>query len=718
MSDRQAQPDADRERYDRISARAGSANLKASRAGRDVAPDRPPVRDPARRARALEDLEYFLRSYFPGTFRKAWSRDQLAMVERLQSVVTDGGQMAVAAPRGNGKTSIFERAALWGVLAGRRRFIVVVAATDRHAGQCLGRVKAELEFNDLLLEDFPLACWPIRKLESQSRRCVGQLWDGRRTCVVWDRNRVVLPSVPGSEASGAILHVAGITSAVRGLSHVTPDGRTIRPDLVLIDDPSTRESAASFVQNAQRLEIVQGDLAGLAGPGESIAQLAAVTVIHRGDLADQLLDRSRYPEWKGERFKLVYEWPTRADLWLEYEQLRREGLKAGDDGAEATAFYATHRREMDAGAVVGWPERYEPGELSAIQHAYNLKIRLGPGFDAEYQNEPAARVEETAALDPAAVAARCGGIERGTAPPECETLVGYVDCGADCLWWLVGAFDSAFTCNVVDYGAWPEQSAEVFLARQASPNLAQAYPDAGGVDGQLYAALEALAGHLFARPWRRTDGADLPLSWLLVDSGWMTETVRLFARRSRHRDRLQIAKGVGFTASATPVGEFRPRPGERKGDSWILGVAGTDRLRLLKMDTNLWKSRAADMLRRPLGMKGGVILPGDRPAEHELLAVHCSAEFPTRVEARGNAVDVWDRRPSVENHLWDCLVGTLVAASFAGLSPLATVAPPEPPRRRRRLTFSEMQAEARARKPPPKPREWTGLDPRGWGGLR
>ncbi len=54
----------------------------------------------------------------------------------------------------------------------------------------------------------------------------------------------------------------------------------------------------------------------------------------------------------------------------------------------ATEYYRQHRNEMDAGAVIAWPERYNHDELSAIQHAMNLRLQDEAAFFAEYQNEP------------------------------------------------------------------------------------------------------------------------------------------------------------------------------------------------------------------------------------------------------------------------------------------------------------------------------------------
>jgi len=84
---------------------------------------------------------------------------------------------------------------------------------------------------------------------------------------------LVMPTMGGcdNEASGAVIHVAGLTSAVRGLSHVLMSGETIRPDLLLVDDPSDREASKSVVQTNERLSILNGDLMGLGGPGKTLA---------------------------------------------------------------------------------------------------------------------------------------------------------------------------------------------------------------------------------------------------------------------------------------------------------------------------------------------------------------------------------------------------------------------------------------------------------------
>ena len=56
---------------------------------------------------------------------------------------------------------------------------------------------------------------------------------------------------------------------------------------------------------------------------------------------------------------------------------------------------------------------------------------------------------------------------------------------------------------------------------------------------------------------------------------------------------------------------------------------------------------------------------------HDLLIDHLTSEYPVRTEARGRVVDEW-KKAGRENHWLDCLVGAAVAASIAGVQPVAS----------------------------------------------
>jgi hypothetical protein len=252
----------------------------------------------------------------------------------------------------------------------------------------LESIKMELDGNEHLLADYPEVVSPIQALDGIANRCNGQLYKGERTHIGWTAREIVLPTMPGSVASGAIIKVAGITGRIRGMKYKRADGQTVRPTLVVLDDPQTDESARSLSQCATRESVLAGAILGLAGPGKKISGIMPCTVIRPGDMADNILTRDKHPEWNGERTKLVYSFPTDEKLWQRYAELRAESLRSHGDIRLATELYAAERDAMDAGAMVAWPERFNHDELSAIQHAMNLKFQDEAAFFAEYQNEP------------------------------------------------------------------------------------------------------------------------------------------------------------------------------------------------------------------------------------------------------------------------------------------------------------------------------------------
>jgi len=96
---------------------------------------------------------------------------------------------------------------------------------------------------------------------------------------------------------------------------------------------------------------------------------------------------------------MVYAFPTNETLWQRYAEIRAEGMRNGDGGASATEFYRENKDAMDAGSIIVWPERFNYDELSAIQHAMNLKLQDEAAFFAEYQNLEPSRFVQALQLD-------------------------------------------------------------------------------------------------------------------------------------------------------------------------------------------------------------------------------------------------------------------------------------------------------------------------------
>jgi hypothetical protein len=672
-SDKKTQPDdaqAKREaaRYEDIKSRDERRARRVSAAGRDIGPP-PAVVDPVRRDSCRLDFRLFCQTYAAESFPLAWSPDHLTAIAKIEGAVLRGELFAFAMPRGSGKTTLCEWACLWALLNGHRQFITLIGSDQAIAEQMLDSIKSHLEQNDLLADDYPEATYPIRALEGINKRARGQLSEGKPTKIEWGSDQITLASIPGGASSGAAVRVAGITGRIRGLRHTRPDGKTIRPDLVLIDDPQTDESAASPSQCATRERTLSGAILGLAGPGKRIAGLCTVTVIRTDDLADRLLDRQKHPSWQGERTKLVYEWPDAEDDWSQYAELRREGQRDGTGTGTADDYYRQRQTIMDAGSRVAWPERKAPDELSAIQHAWNLRIDRGEAaFNAEFQNSPLADDITTDKLDKRQLALRATNIARGIVPAGHTKLTAFVDVQDRLLYWLVASWSESFGGHVVAYGAHPDQGSSFFEAGSARKTLALASPGAG-FEAALRAGLDETARLLLARDWPREDGVPMRISQLMVDANWgqSTAVVRNFARSSPFAAQILPSRGKGVGASGTPMGPRKNR-GDRAGLNWLVGKTAEGTQIEAAYDTNFWKTFVSGRLRLGLGDPEAIML---HAGNHEMLIEHLVAEFPVRVEARGRSVDEW-KSVARENHWWDCLVGAAVAASITGLEPAAS----------------------------------------------
>lgn len=656
--------------YERHKKRAASAKRKVSTEARDIG-EMPPIVDPKRRAGCRESFRLFCETYLADLFPLAWSPDHLTAIAKIEGAVLRGELFAFAMPRGSGKTTLSEAACLWAMLYGHRQFIVLVGADQTIASAMADSLKAQIENNDHLLDDFPEACYPVRALDRIAQRAKGQTYQGTPTEMQWAADQITLPWIKGSVCAGACVRVAGITGRIRGLKHTRPDGSSIRPSLVLIDDPQTDESAASPSQCATREKILSGAILGLSGPGATIAGLCTITVIRPDDLADRLLDRTRHPAWQGERSQLVYEWPTAEDLWLEYGELRRSGQRNGTGVGEADAFYAERREAMDAGSRVAWPERHHPGELSAIQHAWNLRIDRGDAaFFAEYQNQPLADHVESDKLDKRALAGRVTTVPRGTVPANHHRLTAFIDVQDRVLFWLVASWSDTFGGHVVSYGAWPDQGVSFFEAGSAKRTLAAA-ANGAGFEAALNHGLEQLTQLLFAKDWPREDGTAMRISQMMIDANWgkSTQTVRTFCKRSPFAGSILPSHGRGIGASSPGLNDKGKARGDRLGLNWRIGqVQGQ---RSCTYDTNYWKTFTASRLRLATGDPEAIVFCA---GDHDMLWDHLTNEYPVRTEsARGRVVDEWKLSGTrFENHWWDCLVGSAVAASIQGVSPAAT----------------------------------------------
>jgi hypothetical protein len=673
----------------------------------------PAIADIERRRRC-RDPKLFCRTYNPETFSLAWSDDQNAAIDRIKEAVELSALFALAMPRGSGKTTVNRMLALWAISYALRRYVLLLNATNSKSRESLDALKKFIRFLPLYTADFPEIAYACQRVAGIAQRANGQTSDGEPTMLEWGKERIVLPTIAPPDnwpadwplrdgmvpTSGAVLATAGMTSeGVRGSLFTMVSGESVRPDYVLLDDPQTKQSANSPLQNQTRIETIQGDVLGLAGPDKAMSAVMLCTVIAPEDLADTFLDREKQPLWRGERYQLLPSMPANLEAWDRYFDVYRGcALKQPPDFAESTAYYLEHRVELDEGAVHSWPARVLPGDVSALQSAMHLFLRDRRAFMAEYQNSPLARVEEEEPIDPRAICARLSRVPRWHVPAEATNLTAFIDVQRKLLWYTVIAWDETFGGSIIDYGSYPDQRRLYYTLADAKRTLA-AVTHVSGLEAQLRAGLDALAGQLLTREYPGQGGANMRIAKLLVDANWgqSTEVVKKFCRESPHAALLVPSHGIFVGERSPPLSERKPKTGERAGLNWFIQAAPSKGVvRACLYDTNWWKTFLHARLAAPLGASGALTLWGGEAEAHSMLADHLSAEIRKSRKGHGRELEEWYEKPGrPDNHWLDCAVGCCVAASILGVRLEAM--PDLKPKPARPVDYRELYDQARAK---------------------
>ncbi|WAR43634.1 phage terminase large subunit [Methylomonas rapida] len=314
--------------------------------------DTDPAASRERRERAWHDYGYFCKTYFPHYVPTPhFSQFHEFIFLRFPQVI-DGaadGREVHQAPRGEAKSTYeTQLGSLWCIVTGRKHMIGIIMNTEEQAAEMLESIKAELDTNPRLMMDFPDACGRGR---------------------VWQATTAIT-------ANNIKIRIGGTGKKIRGMKHGPH-----RPDLIFLDDLENDENVKDKGQRDKVQKYVLSAVLGLAGPGGGMDVFWVGTSLHY----DAAINRvSRAPGWRRKVFRSILKWPDRMDLWDQWEALY---TRSGDDDekeqfeAEALAFYQKHKKAMDAGAVVSWPEvrpLYRLMCMRAINH---------DAFSQEQQNE-------------------------------------------------------------------------------------------------------------------------------------------------------------------------------------------------------------------------------------------------------------------------------------------------------------------------------------------
>lgn len=617
-------------------------------AARSEIGDLPDVVDPERRRRCEADVVEWIETYCPTLLRHR-------MPVRLQGYVRQivahadahAGKTQIIVPRGGGKTSCGLGAILYLTTTGRTKFIVILGAKAAMASSLLKNAWRVLERSQPFFEDYPHIAYPIRALRGAFQRTVGQTYHGVQTSISKTASEIVLPTIDGSPASGAIILAGGAGCAIRGL--LRDDG--LRPQMVWLDDIMTRK--ASTPEASRRLEEwLQADVMGLSGADQGLSAVMACTRIADGDLT--AIYEHEHAEWHTISYKLVEQWPHRQDLWDKYLALYTTDLVMGDStGRRAHEFYLANRAEMDAGADVFDELAFDPKtEASAIERAYRLKVQLGEeAFEIEYQG----RIPEgdgQLELKPDDVAKKVNGYPKRTLPRGTLACVAFIDVGTTSkLHYSVVATGPHRVKALVDYATYPEKGS----ITKKDMTLDQK-------NRALANALVTLAAKLYTQGYSTPTGKPVRLHALWIDRGWNTETVDAVCARLQQKGYVNTVPVKGFASQSywqgakAVVARGNNVDMRRQDDGTLFAAQNSD---AFKEETQ------SALLGEPL-TPGSLSIFGTDPREHAALAQQLTGEklvekFKT---ARGVQYRWAAARVGAQNHFLDSTSGAIAAATW------------------------------------------------------
>lgn len=676
-SDKQNKLDAlnFKDQYEKHKKQAAERQKKIAAAGRDIG-DIPEIKDPELKERMRNDLGLFLKKCLPDSFNLPYSKNHKKMLPYFQNAFIRGEQVVLVAPRAEGKTTFCEGATIWALLNGWTRFLIYVGASKEAAMESFESIKVEMESNPFLLDYYPESIYPIQKLEGQANRAKGQLTNGKRTKIIWQSDKIVLPTVEGSRASGSIFIACGYDGRLRGRHYKTAEGEYLRPTAIIFDDVQ-KDKTGKNPANAEHLEqILKGVVKFLGKRGEKLTIIVPGTRLNSTCFMSRMIDRKRNPSYQGLMMKAIDKFPQNMQLWKQYwdiwkqeaEKLEQSKNPPADiwNAARMAAqkFYQNNFDAMNEGAEISWEENKAPDDLTALQSLMNLYLEDENVFMTELQNEPKDTSANTKILTAEILLKKIIPIKRGILPMDANHLTAAMDLQLNLIYWMVVAWGEGMRGHIVDWGTFPEQPYPTFTTENAPITLSEAFPGLS-YEGQLYQGLGKICSALYSKEWKREDGVEMKIERGLIDANWSrtTETVMTFL----HRENLPIYPSRGKKPG---TGNFYPaknKMASKNAYSYLTRLQPGELKQTVWVDTNKAKTTALGGLYKPLGERGVITLPTAPRNSYDLLFDHLTSQYVEKWTTGEQTFDIWKIKPGrTEDHWWDCLTLNVVANAMLG----------------------------------------------------
>jgi hypothetical protein len=644
-----------------MTERRFNPNANVSRRQRRAAAsliDRRRCASPSRRKRLEADPAEWLRYYLPASFPLPFGDVHQRMIAAAVRAIQTGTGMAVAAPRGCGKSTVLWAIALWALLSGACRFPVVAGWSHAAARRMLKKWIDVLSENKRIQADYPTATGPFEvsvhanRLRHIAWKSTGELCGAD---VQQMAGTVVLPD--GLGALGAV----SIQGSVRGLSVGLPDGSTARPDLLLLDDPQDKATAESPKLARQIVERIESDLFNIAGPDVRLTVMCAVTIIADGDVAAHFLEHA---DFEGIRVPQITRWPDGWDdkdsavraQWDRWNQIRVAGIAGHDGGDGSRGFYLAHKNELTAGMTVSWEHRFDRkrNDPDALYAAMLDFYRLGErSFMAERQNAPiASGINAITELPHDMVAGKVSGLVKRVAPETAVALVGMCDLNADGARWALASVTNTAALCIVEYGIHPGGGRPLVV-----PGESESIGLMRGLSG-LDETLRSLTV--------TKNGAPLRIDMMLVDVGWMMQATFDWLSGPGRLSTVPWLGARGWSSrSYRPGGKTTiGRPGDNHHLAEWPGKG-----RALVFNSDVWRHRQQKAWPLPVGAPDSIALYGTTGTRHDVFADGvCCEKLTAYVETPAGPLYRWAMTPGLRNDWGDVCTGLLVAANRMGFT--------------------------------------------------
>jgi hypothetical protein len=607
-----------------------------------------------RRKRRLEaNPEAWLRHYMPAAFPLPFGAGHRAMIEGALRAAATGTGVVVAAPRGEGKTTLLRGLCLYLVATGRARFPLMAGWTHRSAAAAFREWRRMLAGSPEVAADYPSLTMPfeaaphalgLRSLlwgETQAdgtpdpragEECGAEMRSAERM--------IVLPDSTGAIAA------ASVQGDVKGLNVMLPNGEVIRPDLLLIDDAQDPRRADNPAFVADVVDVIEKQWLCLAGPQSRITIFVACTVAAPGDVSEHFLSRR---DCVSVRVARVAAWPKGWDekpsetrpLWAEWWSVLLDGMAEADGGKAGRAFYRAHKAAMTEGMRVSWPQRRDRKrkDPDALYSAMFDWHRIGEtAFASEYQNAPLKQGVTVYNLTPEVVVSR---VDAARAAYQLPAWAGVTIAATDLNHYGLHSTAVAFGND--------QSAAVVWYARFDRLTVPDNAPEAE----RRRIVFEMLAGHgreIDALPFR-------PALWI-IDGGYEHATVQRFVDARRTTPQAIVARGYAYDRYR-PNGKYvigRPREMCHM-TQWPLG-------RGIAWQSDYWHEVSQRGWLGSIGAPGACSLFA---GQHREFAEHvCRQRLAEKLDGRLGVVWRWTYSPG-RNDWGDAMAMAYMGAAWHGI---------------------------------------------------